>query len=220
MLSMLEFCLPPRHSCLHSHDHIDMWTSLSICCICQPEVEESSVLEHWALNHVLTLMLGKMLDVARHGPCGGKLSLWCQHSYIWLTAITQYLLFDCHFTRNCNGDLVLWRDSYCTFHVRSRLCDWTNICRWPFRWRISFLSVLNMRYQQSFTSKYPCKQTNTSHRTDLLQIAIPLESPATCSDRQQNISWVEPAQWHPFIPLQLVACYVFLRTFHILLSSS
>jgi len=77
-----------------------------------------------------------------------------------------------------------------------------------------------MRNQLSFTSMYPCKQTNKHHRTDLLQIAGPLESPAPRSDRQKDIPWVEHASWQSFIPLWPVAYYIFLRTFHFSLSSS
>jgi len=64
------------------------------------------------------------------------------------------------------------------------------------------------------------KQTNKHHRTNLLQIAGPLESPATCSDMQQDIPWVKRASWQSFIPLWPVAYYIFLRTFHFSLSSS
>ena len=64
------------------------------------------------------------------------------------------------------------------------------------------------------------KQTNKHHRTDLLQIAGPLESLPTCSDTQQGVSWVERASWQSFIPLWPVAYYIFLRTSHFSLSSS
>jgi len=64
------------------------------------------------------------------------------------------------------------------------------------------------------------KQTNKHHRTDLLQIAWPLESPATSSDRQQDIPWVERASWQSFIPLWPGAYYIFLRTVHFSWSSS
>ena len=64
------------------------------------------------------------------------------------------------------------------------------------------------------------KQTNKHHRTDLLQIAGPLESLPTCSDTQQGVSWVERASWQSFIALWPVAYYIFLRTSHFSLSSS
>jgi len=66
----------------------------------------------------------------------------------------------------------------------------------------------------------PCKQTNKHNRTNLLLIVGPLESPATCRDRQQHIPWVERASWQSFIPLWPVAYHIFLTTFHISLSSS
>jgi len=66
----------------------------------------------------------------------------------------------------------------------------------------------------------PCKQTNKQHRTNLLQIAGPLEWPATCSYTQPDKTWVECGSSLTFIPLWIVAYYVFLRTFHFSLSSS
>jgi hypothetical protein len=43
--------------------------------MCPPEVGESSFSEHRALYLMLTLLLGKMLDVASYGQYGGKLCL-------------------------------------------------------------------------------------------------------------------------------------------------
>jgi len=106
------------------------------------------------------------------------------------------------------------------FQVRSWLCGEANITRRPSRRTISFLYLLNTRYQLSFTSLYPCKHTNENHRTEILQITGPLESLPTCSDMQQDVSWVECASWQSFIPLWPVAYYIFLRTFHFSLSSS
>jgi hypothetical protein len=105
-------------------------------------------------------------------------------------------------------------------HVRSQLCVETHITRRPFRRWISFLYLSNMRYQLSCTSMYPCNQRNKHHRTELLQIMGPLKSPATCSDTQQDVSWVDRASWQSFIPLWPVAYYIFLRTLHFSLSSS
>jgi len=64
------------------------------------------------------------------------------------------------------------------------------------------------------------KQTYKHHRTDLLQFAGRLDSLPTCSDTQQDVSWVERASWQSFIPLWPVDYYIFLRTFHFSLSSS
>ena len=96
---------------------------------------------------------------------------------------------------------------------------WDKRHRCSFCRRTSILYQLNMRYQLLFTSMYPCKRTNKQHRTDLLQIAGLLESPATCSYMQPDITWVECASWLSFIPLWLVAYYIFRRTFHFALSS-
>jgi len=56
------------------------------------------------------------------------------------------------------------------FYVRSRLCVETNITRRPFSRRISFLYLSNTRYQLSFTSIYPCKQTNKQTSSDRLTV--------------------------------------------------
>jgi hypothetical protein len=64
------------------------------------------------------------------------------------------------------------------------------------------------------------KETNKHDRTDLLQIVGLLESFRTCSDTQQDVSWVERPSWQSFIPLWPVAYYIFLKTFHFSLSSS
>jgi len=77
-----------------------------------------------------------------------------------------------------------------------------------------------MRYQLSFSSMYPSKHTNKQHPTNLLQISRTLESPATCSYTQPDKAWVECPSWLSFIPLWLVAYYIFIRTFHSSLSSS
>jgi hypothetical protein len=102
----------------------------------------------------------------------------------------------------------------------SRRCVETNITRWPFHRSISFWYLSNMKYQLLFTSINPCRQTFIQHRTDLLQIAEPLESPVTCSYMQLDISQVEDTSWLSFICLWLVAYYIFLRTFHFSLWSS
>jgi len=169
---------------------------------------------------VLTSLLGEILDVARYGPHGGKLCHLCQGSYIWSTQRKQNLRSDRHFIRNSNFNHKSWIYSQSEFRIRSQQCVDTNISRRPFRQSISILYLSNMRYQLSFTSMYPCKQTNNQHRTDLLSIKRPLESPATCNYTQPDKTWVECASWLSFIPLWLVAYYIFLRTFHFSLSSS
>jgi hypothetical protein len=52
-----------------------------------------------------------------------------------------------------------------------------------------FFFVSNMWYQLSLTPMSPWKQRNKQHRTDLLQIAGPLESPARCSYTLQGKTW-------------------------------
>jgi len=220
MLATLRPFMPPSLSHLHSLDVVDEWTALSICHICPLEVGKSSLSEHWLLYRVLTLLLGEMLDVGSYGLHGGKLSLVCHGSYVWSTQTKPNLHFDRHFIRRNNTNCTSWHDHSRVFHVRSLRCVETNITRCSFCPRISFLYLPNMRYQLSLTSMYPWKQTNKQHWTDLLQIGGRLESPATCTYTQQDKTWVERASWLSFIPLWLVAYYIFLRTFHFSLSSS
>jgi hypothetical protein len=106
------------------------------------------------------------------------------------------------------------------FYVRSLVCVETKITWQPFRRRSSYLYLSNTRYQLSFASMDLSKQTTKHNQTDLLQIAGPLESPPSCSDTQQDVSRVESASWHSFIPFWPVAYSIFLRTFHFSLSSS
>jgi len=153
---------------------------------------------------MLTLLLGKMLDVSWHGPHRGKLSLVCQGSYICSTWIKQNLHFDCHVIWNSNANHMSWLDSSCVIDVRYWRYVETNITRCPFRRRISFLYLSNLSYQQWFTSMNPRKQTNRQHRTNSLQISGPLESPATCSYMQQDKIWVARESWLSFIHLWLV----------------
>jgi len=56
--------------------------------------------------------------------------------------------------------------------------------------------------------------TNKQHRTNLLQIPVHWESPATCSYTQQDPCWVEHAGWLLLIPFWREADYIFLRTSH------
>jgi len=108
------------------------------------------------------------LDVARYGPHGAKPSLLCQGLYVWSIRTKQKLRFDRYFSWNSTINRTWWHDSYRMSHVRSQLCVGTNITRWPFRRRISFLYLSNTRYQLSFTSMYPCKQTNKQTSSDQL----------------------------------------------------
>jgi len=73
-------------------------------------VKKSSFSEHSPSYHVLTLLLGEMLDVARYGPHRGKLSLLCQGSHVSLTLTKQNLHFDCLFIRNSYANRMSWLD--------------------------------------------------------------------------------------------------------------
>lgn len=62
--------------------------------------------------------------------------------------------------------------------------------------------------------------TNIQHQTDILQMAGPLETPATCSNTQQDSSWVDCASWLSLIPFRLEANYILLMTSHFIWLSS
>jgi len=60
--------------------------------------------EHWPLYFVLTLLMDKMLDVARYGPHRGKLRLLCRGWYASLTWTKHNLDFDHHWIGNSNAN--------------------------------------------------------------------------------------------------------------------
>jgi len=104
VLPKLRPLLPPTHSCFHSLHDIVVWSALSTCCICPPEVVTGSCSEHWPLYLVLTSLLGEMLDVARCGPHGGMLCILCQCRYIGSISAKQNIHFVRHFDENsCDG---------------------------------------------------------------------------------------------------------------------
>jgi len=96
---------------------------------------------------------------------------------------------------------------------------WKKPHQTSFRWKnFLFLSII---HEISVVIHFNVSQpTNKQHRTDLLQIKGPFESPATCSYTQQDTSWVEHASGLSFIPLWLLAGHIFLWTSYFLLSSS
>jgi len=62
--------------------------------------------------------------------------------------------------------------------------------------------------------------TNTQHRSDLVPIAGPMGTRATCGCMQQDSTWVERARWLLHIAFSLEANNLFLRTSDIVLLSS
>jgi len=183
MLATFGLFLPLSCSWLHPLDDIEVWTASSKCSICQPEVVKSSFLKHWPLYLLLTLLWGEMLDVGRYGPHVGKLSLWCQGSYVWSTWTKQTLHFDCDLIRNSNAYSTSWLYRYCVFDIQSHRCIETKINSHPFRRRISSLYLSNIRFQLSFTSMCPCQQTNNIGQTYCKSRDHwnPLQFPAICS---------------------------------------
>ena len=77
MLLGLGTILRGSHCCHHSLDVL-MRSAVSLYCIWLPEVMKGSFSEHWPLYSGLTLLMGKMLDVARYGPLVGQLCYFCQ----------------------------------------------------------------------------------------------------------------------------------------------
>jgi len=102
MLLGLRLFLLPNPSCLDLLFDVVELSTLSIWCICQLEVGNQSFWEYRKLYFGLNLLMGKMLDVARYGPHGGKLCLLCQGRYTWLICTMQYLSFDHHYIGNSN----------------------------------------------------------------------------------------------------------------------
>jgi len=84
-------------------------------------------------------------------------------------------------------------------------------------------NVLFIYYKHEISAvihHYLSHKTNKQHRTDLLQIARPLETPATCSYTQWDSDSVDYASWLSLIPFWLEAHYIFLRTSHFVSLSS
>jgi hypothetical protein len=104
----LGLFLPPSCSCLHSIHNIMVWIALLICSIYPPEEVKSSFLEYWPQYFELTLLLGKMLNVARYGPHGGTLHLLCQGWYDWSTWTQENLCFDRLYIGNSHANHTTW----------------------------------------------------------------------------------------------------------------
>ena len=94
--------------------------------------------------------------------------------------------------------------------VRSRQYLESNITRRPFRRRMTFFYLSNMRYQLSSVSMYPCKPSNNVGPTDWNRatVGIPLSYPL------QDSAWIERASWLLLIPFWLVAHYIIFSTSH------
>jgi len=78
MLLTLGPFLSSIHSWLYYRDDVGVSNALSICRICPLDLAKGPFSEHLPLDFVVTLLLGKMLDVAGDGPHRGKLYLLCQ----------------------------------------------------------------------------------------------------------------------------------------------
>jgi len=108
MLHELKPCLLPSSSCLDLLGDIIVWSGWSIYHICRLEVAKSSFSECWTFHYVLTLLLGKMLDVERYGQYGGKLRLSCKWWYIRSTGTKQNLRFDHQKIGNSYANCAIW----------------------------------------------------------------------------------------------------------------
>jgi len=76
-------------------NHIAVWITFSIWCVCQPEVVNGLFLVHWPLYLLFTFLLGEVLDIAEHGPHRRKLHYLCHSWYIRSTWTWQILNFHC-----------------------------------------------------------------------------------------------------------------------------
>jgi len=127
----------------------------------------------------------------------------------------QNLRLDRHFIANCHADSTLWHDSERVIHVRSQRCLQTNITRCPLCCRMSCLYLSHMRYQLSFITMYPCKQTNNIGPTywNRATVGIPC-SYMQCTSTQQDSAWIEHASWLSLIPFWLVTYDTIFSTSH------
>ena len=162
----LRFFRPSSFCCLHSPYNIIVWSACSIYHICLPDVMKSSFSEYWPLHCVLTLLLGKMLDVGRYGQYGGNLRPLCQGWYVWSTGTKENLCFDCHETGNSYANHKIRLGFEHMFYVRFRGNIETNITRYSFCRRICCLCLRNMRFQLLFMSIYLIKQTHSTGLTN------------------------------------------------------
>jgi hypothetical protein len=96
----LGLSLRPSRSCTHSLDDIILWNTVWICHNCQSAVAKCTVSEHWPLQFVLTLVLGKVLDVGRDGQYGGKMCILFQDCYGKSSWTQPNLASDCQLNRN------------------------------------------------------------------------------------------------------------------------
>jgi len=89
--------------------------------------------------------------------------------------------------------------------------SWDKHHRMSFPWD-NFLCI-SVNYEISaFIDIYWSLQTNIQLRTDLLHIAGPWETPATCPHTQEDKPWVECTSWQLRIPFWSAAKSIFLRT--------
>jgi len=144
MLPRLGFSVHPSHSWIHLLDNIVIWIAFLIGCICQLEVAKVSFAEHCPLYLVSTLLSGLMLDVATHGPYGGKLCLLSQGWYVWSTWTIQNRRFDRDYIGISNANSTTWLDFHCLCHVGSRGCLGKNIIWCLFSRRMSFSFILQL----------------------------------------------------------------------------
>jgi len=77
----------------------------------------------------------------------------------------QNLCFECHYIGNSNANHTSLHDVKCLFHVWSQGFLETTISRHPFCQRMCCVYLTNIRFQWSFTTIYPWKQTNKINPT-------------------------------------------------------
>ena len=158
MLQQLRPFLLPSHSCLHSVDVV-LCSALWIRHICLQVVAKGSFSEHSSLYFVLTLLMGKMFEIVRYGPHGGKLHLLSRGWYAYSTWTKQNLCFDHHDIGNYTAYRASLHDDWCLFHVRSPGFLETIISRLHVCWRMCCGWFTNTMFRLLCTSIDPCKET-------------------------------------------------------------
>jgi hypothetical protein len=142
-----------------------MCIALLIYCIWWAAGVKGLISQYWPWNIVCTLLFGKLWDVWRHGPHGGKLYLLYPGWYVPSTWTKQNLHFDCHFIGKSNANHTTWLDYQYLIHPRFQGDLVTNITRHLFCRRIFCSCSTNMLFRLLFTFIYPCKQRNNIRPT-------------------------------------------------------
>jgi len=218
MLQKLGPILPPNLSSLHSLYDVDKWTALSICRICQPEEEKSvfQSIDHCIVNWPCCWARCWMLQDMDHMEASWvfyvKVHTFVQleQSKICILTVISFGIVTLTVQHDMIGSMCFVWDPGDV--LRQTSPDVLSIDEFLFcmyqTWDISSCSlecVPENKQTKNIGPTYCKSRDGWSH-------------PQLAAIRSRVI--LECASWLSFIPLWLVAYYIFLRTFHFSLSSS